>query len=656
MANRSNIMGLHGLKNKTSRNSFDLSHRNLFTAKVGELLPCFVQEVNPGDSIKLDSSYFTRTAPLQSAAFTRLRENVQYFFVPYQCLWKYFECQVKNMTKNANGGDISQIATSPFSNAKVSTEMPFISYSALHSYVNTLANAADDDSVSEENNGYLFNNGCFRHAETSKLLQMLGYGNFTQQFSGFKAKTPYSFQNVSHAPALSVFRLLAYQKICNDFYTYRQWQPYNASLCNIDYITPDSPASMDLSPKFTTQLVAGRDLSRTNMLDMRFSNLPLDYFNGVLPTPQFGSESVVSLGGSSDTQEIIDGVTGQSKNVVSLGTLYGRIPSSMGITSEANPLGLDKISPDFGVADNVKQPISVLNHRDFAHLSNTNVFSDGLASRSSSSSLSIVSLRQAYAIQKYKEIQLANDPDFESQVEAHFGIKPQHDMHKSRFIGGASSMIDINPVVNQNLGSGENQINDAVTKAAPTGQGQSHFKFTADTYGVVIGIYRCTPVLDYAHVGIDRTLLKTDASDFVIPEFDSLGMQQTFECEVFAPTSLLTGSSSSRKYDMSRTYGYSPRYSEYKVSFDRFNGAFCDSLKSWVTGLNSHVFASSAWTASGTFFIPAPQLFVCRPDIVKDIFLLTQYHDSNDDNLFVGMVNMCYATRNLSRYGLPYSD
>ena len=112
MANRSNIMGLHGLKNKTSRNSFDLSHRNLFTAKVGELLPCFVQEVNPGDSIKLDSSYFTRTAPLKTAAFTRLRENVQYFFVPYQCLWKYFEGQVKNMTKNANGGDISQIANS----------------------------------------------------------------------------------------------------------------------------------------------------------------------------------------------------------------------------------------------------------------------------------------------------------------------------------------------------------------------------------------------------------------------------------------------------------------------------------------------------------------------------------------------------------------
>ena len=623
MANRSNIMGLHGLKNKTSRNSFDLSHRNLFTAKVGELLPCFVQEVNPGDSIKLDSSYFTRTAPLQTAAFTRLRENVQYFFVPYQCLWKYFEGQVKNMTKNANGGDISDIATSPFSNAKVSTEMPFISYSALHSYVNTLMNAADDVSVSEENNGILFNNGCFRHAETSKLLQMLGYGNFSQQFLGFKSKTPYSLQNVTNAPALSVFRLLAYQKICNDFYTYRQWQPYNASLCNIDYISPDSSSSMDLSPKFTSQLVVGRDLSKTNMLDMRFSNLPLDYFNGVLPNAQFGFESVVSLSNSSGGDTRFD--TG--KWVADSGTLPNGQPVST--NSSAGTLTVSGVS----------------NIRHTHFISPNTITSD----------LSMSALRNALSLQKYKEIQLANDPDFESQVEAHFGIKPHHDMHKSRFIGGSSSMIDINPVVNQNLGSAENQINNAVTKAAPTGQGQASFKFTADTYGVVIGIYRCTPVLDYAHVGIDRTLLKTDASDFVIPELDSIGMQQTYECEVFAPSSL-PGGSSSRKYNMSRTYGYSPRYSEYKVSYDRFNGAFCDSLKSWVTGLNSHVFAANKWTASGTFFIPAPQLFVCRPDIVKDIFLLTQYHDSNDDNLFVGMVNMCFATRNLSRYGLPYSN
>lgn len=623
MANRSNIMGLHGLKNKTSRNSFDLSHRNLFTAKVGELLPCFVQEVNPGDSIKLESSYFTRTAPLQTAAFTRLRENVQYFFVPYQCLWKYFEGQVKNMTKNANGGDISQIATSPFANAKVSTEMPFISYTALHAYLNKLLNYVDSSAnPTELSNPFLYNNGCWRHAESAKLLQLLGYGNFVQQFKNFSGSEPYSLLHVENAPALSVFRLLAYQKICNDFYTYRQWQPYNASLCNIDYITPDSSSSMDLSSKFSSISVS--DLGKSNMLDMRFSNLPLDYFNGVLPTPQFGSESVVSLSQNEDVYTGSDQFKWQ--------TLDGSTFPSGSVSSSNSDCSL------------------TANGKSIMH---THILPSG----SITSSLSIVALRQATALQKYKEIQLANDPDFESQIEAHFGIKPKHDMHKSRFIGGSSSMIDINPVVNQNLGAGQNQDNQAVTKAAPTGQGGASFKFTADTFGVVIGIYRCTPVLDYSHVGIDRTLLKTDASDFVIPELDSIGMQQTFQCELFAPTSQITASASDkRKYDMSRTFGYAPRYSEYKVSFDRYNGAFCDTLKSWVTGFNTHIFDSDRWNDMSYFSISVPQLFVCRPDIVKDIFTLQTYRDSNDDNLYVGMVNMCYATRNLSRYGLPYSN
>lgn len=628
MANRSNIMGLHGLKNKTSRNSFDLSHRNLFTAKVGELLPCFVQEVNPGDSIKLDSSYFTRTAPLQTAAFTRLRENVQYFFVPYQCLWKYFEGQVKNMTKNANGGDISQIATSPFANAKVSTEMPFISYTALHAYLNKLLNYVDSSAnPTELSNPFLYNNGCWRHAESAKLLQLLGYGNFVQQFKNFSGSKPYSLLHVENAPALSVFRLLAYQKICNDFYTYRQWQPYNASLCNIDYITPDSSSSMDLSSKFSSISVS--DLGKSNMLDMRFSNLPLDYFNGVLPTPQFGSESVVTLSNKNQA------FTSSDKDLwyVQGSATY---PTAANVETSSNAENL---------AVNLGGSKGTLLHSHYAPVGSVQ------------SDLSILALRQATALQKYKEIQLANDPDFESQIEAHFGIKPKHDMHKSRFIGGSSSMIDINPVVNQNLGAGQNQDNQAVTKAAPTGQGGASFKFTADTFGVVIGIYRCTPVLDYSHVGIDRTLLKTDASDFVIPELDSIGMQQTFQCELFAPTSQITASASDkRKYDMSRTFGYAPRYSEYKVSFDRYNGAFCDALKSWVTGFNTHIFDSDRWNDMSYFSISVPQLFVCRPDIVKDIFTLQTYHDSNDDNLYVGMVNMCYATRNLSRYGLPYSN
>ena len=273
-----------------------------------------------------------------------------------------------------------------------------------------------------------------------------------------------------------------------------------------------------------------------------------------------------------------------------------------------------------------------------------------------SGSLSIIALRNAIAVQRYKEIQLANDVDFQSQIEAHFGIKPNDKDENSLFIGGSSSLININEQINQNLTSS----NLAQYGAAPQGNGSAGIKFTAKTYGVVIGIYRCTPVLDFAHNGIDRTLLKTDASDFVIPEMDSIGMQQTFRCEVTAPHPYnelfpaLTNANGIGDPDMSESYGYAPRYSEYKTSYDRYNGAFCNSLKSWVTGINFDALRNTffgSWSA-----ITAPNLFVCRPDIVKNIFGLSKFTTSDDDQLYVGMVNRCYATRKLSRYGLPYSN
>ena len=53
---------------------------------------------------------------------------------------------------------------------------------------------------------------------------------------------------------------------------------------------------MDLSAQLSqVDFNSGKNADRLNFLDLRFSNLPLDYLNGVLPTAQFGSESVAPL-------------------------------------------------------------------------------------------------------------------------------------------------------------------------------------------------------------------------------------------------------------------------------------------------------------------------------------------------------------------------
>ena len=653
-------MGLHGLKNKTSKNSFDLSHRNLFTAKVGELIPCSVFELNPGDTINLDTSYFTRTAPLDSAAYTRLRENVQFFFVPYSQLWKYFDSQVMNMTSTSNGADISRVATGLTSNSKITTQMPFVQYKALHEELTNQANAGIDSLTSVGSlKDSLYNNGEYRWACSAKLLQMLGYGNFPEQnFDVSSGQSHYALDTFGSSGSadtqlnlnLSIFRLLAYHKVCNDHYTYRQWQPYNAYLCNVDYLVPDKSGSLDISSLLPWKNnLSGKD--NLTLLDMRFSNLPLDYFNGVLPTPQFGSESVVNLATSGSGSVTFNGDTGYEHVVFSGTQVIDRgthEPIGEHRFEEFRTNSDSRLIMNIGSADaqTWKTGVLVTDHN--------HPISGSGSVNNLSSSLSILALRQATALQKYKEIQLANDSDFVSQIEAHFGVTPKHSDTVSYFLGGASSMIDINPQVNSNLAdwSQSNAI-----KAAPIGQGHGKIKFTADTYGIVLGIYRCVPVLDYAHVGVDRTLLKTDASDFVIPELDSVGMQQTIVGEICMP-SFHDGFSSILQVKPFTSYGYSPRYSEYKTSFDRFNGEFCFSLNNWVTGLNlsrlrSLIFVESS--NSNLVNVLAPELFNCRPDLVKSIFLNQKSHLTSDDNLFVGLVNMAYVIRRLSRYGLPYS-
>lgn len=657
MANRSNIMGLHGLKNKTSKNSFDLSHRNLFTAKVGELIPCSVFELNPGDTINLDTSYFTRTAPLDSAAYTRLRENVQFFFVPYSQLWKYFDSQVMNMTSTPNGADISRVATGLTSNSKITTQMPFVQYKALHEELTALANAGID---SLDTHNYikdnLYNNGEYRWSCSAKLLQMLGYGNFPEQnFSVSKGQSKYkldTFGNSDSTPSnyfninLSIFRLLAYHKVCNDHYTYRQWQPYNAYLCNVDYLVPDKSGSLDISSLLPWKNnLSGKD--NLTLLDMRFSNLPLDYFNGVLPTPQFGSESVVNLNlGKASGSATVTGTT-SSGNFDS--NYYQNVYDSDGSISSLNGniqvnSGALRLDTGSGTPSYIKTGI---NH---THTFNGSATVDTALS----GSLNIAALRQATALQKYKEIQLANDSDFVSQIEAHFGVTPKHSDTVSYFLGGASSMIDINPQVNSNLAD---WTQSNAIKAAPIGQGHGKIKFTADTYGIVLGIYRCVPILDYAHVGVDRTLLKTDASDFVIPELDSIGMQQSVIGEICMPSyhdgdngTLSTGT----MHRPTDSFGYAPRYAEYKTSYDRYNGEFCFSLSNWVTGLDLFRLRDLLRDSKLSTTL-APELFNCRPDLVKSIFLNQKTLLTSDDNLFVGLVNMAYVIRRLSRYGLPYS-
>ena len=680
MANK--VLGMHRLKNKVNRNAFDLSHRHMFTAQVGELLPVFTQWVNPNETFKIGYNGKTRTAALNTDAFTRIRENIQYYFVPFQSLWKYFEQQVNNMTKGDAGQNISKFASSSSDASTISTSLPYISYvdlaswliemyyhsrSAVNDYF--LANPKDRSALGfkrfcDDSSAYtdVFVCDGYRLCRAAKLLMSLGYGNFStvvrydiyamaEQFvaSGKSWSLP-GFQSSSFAlsldkfessllnsPNLSIFPLLAYHKIVNDHYKNEKWQVFEPWTCNIDYLSPTG--NMNASSFIKKSLFAS---SKTTILDLENSNLPIDYFTSVLPRAQYGDESAVPIGlNNSDATFIVKDSADQSKGVLFGGSSY-----------EAN--------------DNLQRVNSAptASHGSYAsqvRASSTGNILVGFSGKltTSDSSLKISALRSATALQKYKEIQNSNDPDFAAQVLAHFGIKPKVDARTSIFIGGDDKTLSINPQVNTNfLDGGQPDI-----KAIGVGDLSAGCKFTASTYGMIIGIYRAIPQLDYSHVGIDRNLFKTDATDFPIPELDSIGMQTQYRCELSAPllgmcSFIDSSSTSASQLNMAVTYGYAPRYAELKSARDYFEGGFLGAYNSWVTGYDDtflSLWRRNLGSQSVANYGSIDDLFKCRPSLLYPIFVNQWSGTVNDDKLLIGSVNSCVAVRPFSQYGLPYS-
>lgn len=680
------VLGMHRLKNKVTRNAFDLSHRHMFTAQVGELLPVFTQWVNPNETFKIGYNGKTRTAALNTDAFTRIRENIQYYFVPFQSLWKYFEQQVNNMTKGDAGQNISTIAMNSTEASTLTTSLPYVSYVDLASWLSRMYNhalAAFSAYAQGKSIDYLtaqgFKDFCdesreysdvficdgYRLCRSAKLLMALGYGNFvnvvrydlfamafeflktsidTWSESGFKQSrfyldlTAFEYTSVSNSPNLSILPLLAYHKICNDHYRNEKWQPFEPWTCNIDYLSPIRNMNANTfinSASFTSKA--------TSIIDLENSNFPIDYFTSVLPRAQYGDESAVPIGLDKTNALLWFNAAGDKTK----GPLFDTGTNELNDNLQKRNIAPTPSSGGYA------SPI-----RSSETGSNLIGFKGDLTA---DASLKISALRSATALQKYKEIQNSNDPDFASQVLAHFGIKPKVDARTSIFIGGDDKTLSINPQVNTNFqNGGEPEI-----KAIGVGDLSAGCKFTATTYGMIIGIYRAVPQLDYSHVGIDRNLFKTDATDFPIPELDSVGMQTQFRCELSAPLVGLCGefsdsdtSSAGAPIDMSVTYGYAPRYAELKSARDYFEGGFCGTYSSWVTGYDEKFLRSwrrNIGSNSASVYDGIDDLFKCRPSLLYPIFVNQWSGTVNDDKLLVGSVNTCVAVRPFSVYGLPYS-
>lgn len=567
----------------THRSSFDLSSKKLFTAKVGEILPCYWQIAIPHNRYRISSDWFTRTVPVNTAAYTRIKEYYDFYAVPLRLISRALPQAFTQMT------DYMTSASSSTANSSALTSVPNVTQNLLSLFLQT-ANTNDQTNTRDDAGLPIVYGSC-------KLLDMLGYGSMiassntgkaaiTQKYLGVDglgdANNPLVYQTSQTVNALP---FLAYQKIYYDFYSNSQWEKHKAYAYNVDYWSG-----------------AGNLGLVTDMVQLRYANYPKDYFMGMLPSSQYGSVAV--LPSHPDPSH-------SSNNVLAYSSAA---------------------SPQFGLMENGPSTTN-------ATVSNS---SDNIRYATLNSDLSALSIRAAEYLQRWKEVVQFSSKDYSDQMAAQFGIKaPEYMGNHAHYIGGWSSVININEVVNTNLDTDSSQ-------ASIAGKGVSSKSGHVLTYDcgaehqVIMCVYHAVPMLDWELTGQAPQLTVTAVSDFPQPAFDQLGMQ--------AVPALNLQNNPGR--NVSGSLGYNLRYWQWKSNIDTVHAGFRAgaAYQSWAAPLDGWqvLTSSGAWSY---------QSMKVRPQQLNSIFV-PQIDAANCsvafDQLLCNVNFQVYAVQNLDRNGLPY--
>lgn len=423
------------------------------------------------------------------------------------------------------------------------------------------------------------------------MLEYLGYGNFESYLSSSWEAAPL-MANLNQ----NIFGLLAYQKIYSDFYRDSQWERISPSTFNVDYM---DGSNMNINGTLPIEFY-----QNYNFFDLRYCNWQKDLFHGVLPHQQYGETSVAS---------ITPNVTG--KLTLSNFSTVGSSPTTASGIATKNLPSFDTVGD-----------------------------------------LSILVLRQAEFLQKWKEITQSGNKDYKDQLEKHWGVSVGDGFSElCTYLGGVSSSIDINEVVNTNITG--SAAADIAGKGVGVANGEINFN-SSGRYGLIMCIYHCLPLLDYTTDMLDPAFLKVNSTDYAIPEFDRVGMQSMPLVQLMNPLQSFANASG-------LVLGYVPRYIDYKTSVDQSVGGFKRTLNSWVVSYGNESVKNQVTLPDDAPPVepsePVPSVapmnftfFKVNPNCLNPIFAVEANSDMSTDQFLCSSFFDVKAVRNLDTDGLPY--
>lgn len=241
--------------------------------------------------------------------------------------------------------------------------------------------------------------------------------------------------------------------------------------------------------------------------------------------------------------------------------------------------------------------------------------------------VSINDLRTSSALQRWFERNARSGSRYIEQILSHFGVRSSDArLQRPQFLGGGRVPVSVSEVLQTS------STDETSPQANMAGHGISasvNHGFTRyfEEHGYIIGIMSIMPRTGYQQ-GVPRDFRKFDNMDFYFPEFAHLGEQEIKNEELYL---------SQYDADNGGTFGYTPRYAEYKYSLNEAHGDFRGNMAFW------HL---------NRIFTEKPNLnttFVeCNPS--TRVFATAE---TSDDKYWIQLYQDVKALRLMPKYGTP---
>ena len=282
----SNVFNFIKPSPKLPRNGFDLSQRHIFSAKAGQLLPIMSLECVPGDHHEINVLEMARMVNIHTDAYARLKQNFEFYFVPYSQLFSNFDTVV---TKRYEPYSALMDSFDPTSEPR--SAVPYVRIDNLIEGIWDLGDDTDLHGFSKKKNAF-------------RLLDLLGYGSFGH----FATGTDLSFYSTYR---VNMFRALAYQKIYADYYRQSQYESTDLYGGGLDFVynynVDDSDGNIDFNDNHPLD----------GILAMRYRLYKRDLMTGLLPSPQFGDVASINF---SDFELSVKNASSTTQNLAAAGT------------------------------------------------------------------------------------------------------------------------------------------------------------------------------------------------------------------------------------------------------------------------------------------------------------------------------------------------